>query len=177
MMFDRQKEAETIRERTFKIELSDADVDRLAMKAAVAGMSMGELLASFVGDLVCGTRSNGSDERMYAERWFDRCGYPHFPVNDIARLAGMDMLEEMVESCAEYREAIDTLMDVRMDYETPDCDDVTEDDVKDAEVYLDDCKRNIKEIMDRAKCTGTFDEVVSVVEEWKKNLTEFKATF
>ena len=31
------------------------------------------LLENFIGDLVDGTYTNGSDERMYAENWFDRC--------------------------------------------------------------------------------------------------------
>ena len=42
-----QKEIATIKEREFKIALSDADVKRLALKAAEAGMTMSELLASF----------------------------------------------------------------------------------------------------------------------------------
>ena len=33
---------------------------------------MGELLENFINDLIIGERSNGSDERMYAEQWFQR---------------------------------------------------------------------------------------------------------
>lgn len=73
-----KKEIETIRERTFKLRLSDADVKRLFEKAGEAGMSVSELLQNFIGDLVDGTYSNGSDERMYADQWFDRCWFsPH----------------------------------------------------------------------------------------------------
>ena len=68
-------EIETIKERTFELKLSDADVKRLASKAAVAEITMEQLLTSLIGDLVDGTYSNGSDERDMAEQWFERCGY------------------------------------------------------------------------------------------------------
>ena len=32
-------------------------------------------MESFVGDLVGGTYSNGSDERDYADQWFERCWF------------------------------------------------------------------------------------------------------
>jgi len=34
-----------------------------------------QLLENFIGDLVYSTRNNGSDERMYANQWFDRCWF------------------------------------------------------------------------------------------------------
>ena len=69
------KEIEIIKPRTLEIKLSDADVKRLAEKAGAHGLSVAELLKAFIGDLVCGTYSNGSDERMYAEQWFERCWF------------------------------------------------------------------------------------------------------
>ena len=41
--------------------------------------TIGELIENFVGDLVDGTYSNGSDERMYAQQWFERCWFGIFP--------------------------------------------------------------------------------------------------
>ena len=37
--------------------------------------TIGELIENFVGDLVGGTYSNGSDERDYADQWFERCWF------------------------------------------------------------------------------------------------------
>lgn len=74
---EQEKEIATIKERTITLKLSDADVDRLCGKAGGVGMTASELLESFIGDLVDGTYSNGSDERDYAEYWFDRCGYDY----------------------------------------------------------------------------------------------------
>lgn len=62
-----KKEIETIRKRTIELELSDTDVKRIAEKAGAHGMTVGKLLESFIGDLVCGTYSNGSDERDLAD--------------------------------------------------------------------------------------------------------------
>ena len=74
-----QKEIETIKERTVTLNLSDADCDRLARKCGESGLTIGKLLENFVGDLVDGTYSNGSDERDYADRWFERCWFGMSP--------------------------------------------------------------------------------------------------
>lgn len=72
-----QQEAEiqTIKERDIKLKLSDADVERLFIKAGECGLTASQLLENFIGDLVDGTYSNGSDERDYASQWFDRCWF------------------------------------------------------------------------------------------------------
>lgn len=69
------EEIATIKERTITLKLSDADCDRLLKKAGGSGLTVAELLQNFIGDLVDGTYTNGSDERMYAQDWFDRCGF------------------------------------------------------------------------------------------------------
>ena len=61
---EQQKEIETIRERKITVKLSDADCDRLARKCGKHGLTIGELIENFVGDLVGGTYSNGSDEKV-----------------------------------------------------------------------------------------------------------------
>lgn len=170
-----QREIATIKERTFKLNLSDADVDRLAIKAARAGMTMGELLASFVGDLVCGTHSNGSDERDYAEQWYDRCGFSHFPSNDIARLATDDSLEVMVDYCKVYQSAVEDLKSIKEDFEDPDSDDVSREDVQDAEDFLASCREDIQDTMNYSNCKGTLEEVVAAVMKWADGLRQFKA--
>lgn len=75
MSTQQREEIETIKERNISIKLSDADVERLCNKAGESGITVSELFQNFVGDLVDGTYSNGSDERMYANQWFDRCWF------------------------------------------------------------------------------------------------------
>lgn len=76
---EQKKEIKTIRERKITVKLSDADCDRLARKCGEHGLTIGELIENFVGDLVGGTYSNGSDERDYADQWFERCWFGMFP--------------------------------------------------------------------------------------------------
>jgi hypothetical protein len=79
---EQQKEIATIRERKILLNLSDADVVRISETAGRVGLTVSDLLENFIGDLVHGTYTNGSDERMYAKQWFDRCWF------------GMDFLYE-----------------------------------------------------------------------------------
>jgi hypothetical protein len=103
---EQQKEIETIRERKIIVKLSDADCDRLARKCGEHGLTIGELIENFVGDLVGGTYSNGSDERDYADQWFERCWFGMFPeptlLNHLLNLGYepehyLDMLEKLEE--------------------------------------------------------------------------------
>lgn len=72
-MSNKIEEAETVRERTISVKLSDADCKRVLAAAGQYGMTVGELLEKFIADLVDGTFTNGSDERMYARQWLNRC--------------------------------------------------------------------------------------------------------
>lgn len=76
-MSEQQNERNTIKKREFVLELSNADVERICDKAAIVGLSPEKLLEAFIGDLVDGTYAHGSDERMYANQWYDRCGFTY----------------------------------------------------------------------------------------------------
>ena len=58
------EEIKTIRERNITVKLSDADCNRLARKCGEHGLTVGELIENFIGDLVDGTHSNGSDKKL-----------------------------------------------------------------------------------------------------------------
>ena len=61
-----------VSERTVGIQMSDEDAEKLSALAAKHGMTAGELLSSFVGDLICGSQTNGADERDFARLWLNR---------------------------------------------------------------------------------------------------------
>lgn len=82
---EQSKEIKSIKKRKIYLELSDEDVDRVCKKAGVVGLNVSELLQNFIGDLVDGTYSNGSDERMYASQWFERCWFGMFPEKSFLR--------------------------------------------------------------------------------------------
>lgn len=70
-----KREIETIKERTITLQLSDADCERVAKRAGLSGLTVAELIENFIGDLVDGTYSNGSDERNKAIQWYERCWF------------------------------------------------------------------------------------------------------
>ena len=98
-----QKEIETIKDRNITIKLSDADCERLAKKCCKHGLSIGQLLESFIGDLVDGTYTNGSDERMYANQWFERCGFTMYEEDTLLnQLINFDIdIEDFLVTCDE----------------------------------------------------------------------------
>lgn len=79
MKTEQQKEIETIKERTITIKLSDADCERVSNLCGEHNISVSYLLESFIGDLVNGTYTNGSDERDYARSYFERCWFGMYP--------------------------------------------------------------------------------------------------
>lgn len=62
-------------ERNILINLTNEDCELLAIKAGSVGLTVGMLLRNFISDLVDGHHSNGSDERMLANEWFNRCWF------------------------------------------------------------------------------------------------------
>lgn len=74
---EQEKEIETIKPRNYSLNLSDADVERIAYKAAEYHLTVSKLLENFIGDLVGGTYSNGSDEQMLANQWAERCWFSY----------------------------------------------------------------------------------------------------
>lgn len=71
----KKDENTVLKERNITVKLSDADCDSLVRKCGECGLTVGELLENFIGDLIDGTCSNGSDERDLADQWFERCWF------------------------------------------------------------------------------------------------------
>ncbi len=66
-------------ERNISIRLSDFDCKKLANLCGEYGITLSELFENFVGDLIGSAYTNGSDERMLANDWFNRCSFGMFP--------------------------------------------------------------------------------------------------
>ena len=84
-MTEQQKEIKTIKPRKYSLQLSDADVERVAKKAGAYGLTVSELLENFIGDLVIGTYSNGGEERRYAKQWAESCWFAMNPDKSLIR--------------------------------------------------------------------------------------------
>lgn len=66
MAGQQQEEIETIRSRTIEVKLSDADVKRISEKAAAHGLTVGELIENFIGDL-------DRTLVLFLEMWYTMC--------------------------------------------------------------------------------------------------------
>lgn len=78
MTQEQEKDRQTIKPRQFALSLSADDTQRFYDLAYSMGTTPAEILTGFVCDLIDGTQTRGSDERMYARQYFDRCRYGLF---------------------------------------------------------------------------------------------------
>ena len=147
MAGQQQEEIETIRSRTIEVKLSDADVKRISEKAAAHGLTVGELIENFIGDLVCGTYSNGSDERMYAEQWFERCWFGMFPEQTL--------LNHLLCWGYEPKDYLDTLDNIK----------IAQEDKKYLEEHPEEADEEVQYIDD--DIAGWEEELKGLREDWK----------
>lgn len=173
-----QKEIATIKPRTITLQLSDADCERIAKEAGKAGLTVSELLENFIGDLVCGTYSNGGDERDLASQWYERCGFGMFPECTLIRY----LIEEWQEdSFIEDLEEIQSMKDDISYYEgmdKPDADDLADlelakEVLKETESRIDETYSNYVEWC-REEKPQSKEEAISGVIAWRDELEKLK---
>lgn len=70
-----EKAGEELKPRNITLSLSDNDIKEFFRFAYRNGTTPEEVLQGFICDLVHGSQTRGSDERMYAEQYFSRCLY------------------------------------------------------------------------------------------------------
>ena len=101
---------------SFNLELLEEDYIDVCKLAGSHGISVEELLQNFINDLICSDYSNGSDERMYARQYFDRCSFGMFPEQTfLSHLIEFDGIEDFVQRYGwlkEYGEELQNLHDV-----------------------------------------------------------------
>lgn len=167
---EQKKEIESIKPRQLEIKLSDADVLRIAEKAGAYGLTVSQLIENFIGDLVGGTYSNGSDERMYAQQWFERCWFGMFPDMTFLRyLLEWGGLEDMLELWGDLEDAKN---DIAYYEEQPD--EARPGEIEAIREFLQETQERIDEYWDdytQMKTEyqkGTFEEEMKKVLEWQE---------
>lgn len=167
---EQRKEIATIRERNLAVKLSDADCRRIAEKAGRVGMTVEGLIASFIGDLVDGTYTNGSDERMYAQAWFDRCGFEMMAERTLLSWLiisdGVEWFMRDYEFKLSYEEELECVMNV----ESP-----TEEDLLMAEDLRDEianCEDELRSAYDESGSDETYEDAVEKVVAWARRLED-----
>ena len=175
LMGSQEQEIKTIRERTIKLELSDADVERICKRAGSVNLTVSQLLESFIGDLVYGTYSNGSDERMYANQWFERCGFGMFTDNTFLRYIiehwSVDEIVGLWNGINEIKEDLEYANHHPGEYEPDDIEEWKED--------LAEWQASINETFDEYKKStkdevGTLEEEMKIVIKWYEEMQQMK---
>lgn len=174
---NQQQEINTIKPRTITINLSDADISRLYEKTGSVGLTPAALLESFIGDLVDGTYSNGSDEREYANAWFNRCGFADQSPDTFLRymlgieeldillstLADVDAIKEEIEdiladdsvSTAERQEAVVPLVQIHGEYQ------------EEIETYFENFKGAVKDSVSAIPAEYSLEDEINKIIKWK----------
>lgn len=70
--------SEKLRKRTIKLNLANTDLKEFVQFCYENGTTPAEVLEGFINDLIDGSRTRGSDERMLAGEYFSRCCYPNY---------------------------------------------------------------------------------------------------
>ena len=168
-MRNQKDEIATIKERTVVLNLSEADCQRIAEKAGSHGLTVGQLLENFIGDLVNGTYTNGSDERNRASDWFERCWFSYQPEETLLRhLIEWGCMEEFLDNYRYLQEALEDLNAAE-----------GEEDREAIQEEVDYQQQELKEQYEEycGYCIGKpepFEQAVSGVLKWNEELMKMK---
>lgn len=149
-------------QRTITIRLPDDDIEALCRKAGGADLTVGELLENSISDLVGGSRTNGSDERMLAHQWFDRCWFSiGHEMTFLSYLIDYDLVNE----------AMDYWTDLEIYQEQ---DDLDEDDKEDMAYYKEELDTLFKEYKEYYPESFEFsvEEAMEKVVKWSREREE-----
>lgn len=83
------------------LDLSNDDWKLLFNLCGRYNITVSQLLENFIGDLIDGRCSNGSDERMYARQWFERCWFGLYPETTLLNWL-LDSIYDVSEFLDEY---------------------------------------------------------------------------
>lgn len=130
------------------LELTDEDLDRFLEKCFQDSTTPAEVLEGFINDLIDGSRTRGSDERMYAEQYYNRCGYGHFFPGEYRSFSQWLLSEYGEDSLIEIIYALD--------------------DIKDFEKELENFKENPEEYKD-----GEIEDIKKEMKESKGRVDQY----
>lgn len=95
---------EPLEKRTFTVELTQDTFTRFIEKVYADGTTPSEVLEGFINDLVCGSYTRGSDERMYAEQYYDRCMFGDFMPLTFCRFLLIHYQMDDLRDCMERKQ-------------------------------------------------------------------------
>lgn len=154
-------------ERTIQIKMSNEECERLIDLCGQNDLNIEELFENFVADLICGTNTNGSDERDCIHRWFERCGFGRY---------SKSLLQFLFDSWyTDVWDFVDTLDNISSGYELlPDMDDKEEMEYlrEDLKNWDEDIAVIKKEYLNEVP-SADWDKEVAAVREWCEKSRKF----
>ena len=162
-----------IKQRQFILELSDKETKAFIDKCAKDGTTPAEVLEGFICDLTGAERTRGSDERMFAKQYYDRCGYGFF-TGEYCNFTQW-LLNEYEEQS--LKEIIDSLDDIKtfeeeIAYLKEHPEECEEGELEDLEAEITESKETIEGYyQEYSQCTRKPDSL----EEGIKNVHEYFA--
>lgn len=95
---------ELSKRRNMTLILPDDDIDALCKKAGKYQLTVSQLIENFISDLIEGSKTNGSDERMYAQQWFERCWFSTLSEKTfLSYLIDFDQIDSVIEMWEELQ--------------------------------------------------------------------------
>ena len=172
------KETDTVKEKNISVRLSETYCGRLSSLCGENGLTVGKLIEAFIGDLIDGTYSNGSDECILAQQWFDRCGFSILAEDTLLKYflrnyydvdAFLDVMDEIKSIKADLKE-----------YETnPEKFDKEEIEYakNDLEAYREEYNRRYKKIIENFKKENPdadIEKEIQAMMRWQEESLDFR---
>ncbi len=133
------------KKRSFTLELTDKETAAFIEMCFRDGTTPTEVLEGFICDLTEAERTRGSDERMLATQYYERCGYGFFFSGEHHTFTQWLLYDYRMEDIAE---ALDDIKDLEKEvqYLTEHPDEAYEGELEDLGAQIADCKENIETI-------------------------------
>ena len=169
-----------LKKRAFALELTDEDLTAFITKCYQDGTTPAEVLEGFINDLIAGSRTRGSDERMYAGQYYERCGYSFFFSGEYQTFTHW-----LLNEYGDYslKEIIDSLDDVKtfeeeIAYLKEHPDECEEGDLEDLETEIkaskEDIERYYQEYTERTTKPDTLEEGIKGAREYLEMIERIK---
>ena len=133
------------KKRTFSLELTDKETTAFIEMCYRDGTTPAEVLEGFICDLTGVERTRGSDERMDADQYYERCGYGSFFSGEYRTFTQWLLeeyrLDDIVEALGDIKD-----LEEEVQYLTDYPDEADEGELEDLGAQITDCKEDIETI-------------------------------
>lgn len=164
---------------TIEISMDEEDFQAVLLKAGCVGLTAGELASAFFNDLVHGQYTNGSDERMLAEEYYDRCFYAGGPCLSFSQyLLSQGEMEQFFDTIRDHRSGQADVEDIKADI----AEETDETEKAEMQKSLDDAVSYVKELEDDLQALferfrqvnphfdGTAQDAIAEAVAWCENM-------